>query len=68
MHQPSVKACQIAHPLARVLLTTTAMLSVAKEKDNVKNAKLVKKKRNSLAQIGKELGTSVFVDGKDVVD
>ena len=67
MHQPSVKACQIAHPLARVL-TTTAMLSVAKEKDNVKNAKLVKKKRNSLAQIGKELGTSVFVDGKDVVE
>jgi hypothetical protein len=48
MHQPSVKACQIAHPLARVL-TTTAMLSVAKQKDNLKDAKLVKKKRNALA-------------------
>jgi hypothetical protein len=44
------------------------MLSVAKQKDNVKNDKLVKKKRNVLAQIGKELGTSVIVDGKDVVD
>ena len=48
MHQPSVKACQIAYPLARVL-TTAAMLSVAKQKDNVKNEKLVKKKRNALA-------------------
>jgi hypothetical protein len=67
MHQPSVKACQIAHPLARVL-TTTAMLSVAKQKDNLKDAKLVKKKRNALAHIGKDLGTSVFVDGKDVVE
>ena len=67
MHQPSVKACQIAHPRARVL-TTAAMLSVAKQKDNVKNDKLVKKKRNVLAQIGKELGTSVIVDGKDVVE
>jgi hypothetical protein len=44
------------------------MLSVAKQKDNVKNAKLAKKKMNSIAQIGKELGTSVIVDGKDVVE
>ncbi len=44
------------------------MLNVAKQKDNLKDAKLIKKKKNALAQIGKELGTSVIVDGKDVVE
>ena len=34
MHQPSVKPIKILHPMARVL-TTSAMLSVATEKDNV---------------------------------
>jgi hypothetical protein len=66
MHKQSVKPCQIPHPLARVF-TTTAMLNVTVQKDNVKDVKIVKKNA-TLWLKGEELGTAVIVDGKDVVE
>jgi hypothetical protein len=66
MHQRGVKPCSIEQPLARVL-TTTAMLNVAVQKDIVSLARTTKMKRNVIAKIGKELGSAVFVDGTDVV-
>ena len=66
MHQRGVKPCAIEQPLARVL-TTKAMLNVAIQKDIVSLARTTKMKRNVIAKIGKELGSTVFVDGTDVV-
>jgi hypothetical protein len=66
MHQRVVRPCKIANPKALVC-TTAANLIVAQEKDARKNASTTKRKMTSLANIGKELGKVVNVDGVDLV-
>jgi hypothetical protein len=66
MHQRVVRPCKIANPKALVC-TTAANLVVAQEKDARKNESTTKRKMTSLANIGKELGKVVNVDGVDLV-
>ena len=66
MHQRVVRPCKIANPNALVC-TTASNLVAAQEKDERKNASTTKRKLNCLANIGKELGKVVNVDGVDLV-
>jgi hypothetical protein len=60
-----VRPCKIANSNALVC-TTAANLVAAQEKDARKDASTMKRKTNSLANIGKELGKIVNVDGVDL--
>jgi hypothetical protein len=66
MHQRDVRPCKIAKPTAQVL-TTAVNLQAAKDKDARKNVKTTKKKMTALANIGKELGKVINIDGVDLI-
>jgi hypothetical protein len=66
MHQPDTRPCKIAQPCARIL-TTDANVLVAQRKDATKMARTTTKKMKALADIGKELGKVINVDGIDLV-
>ena len=66
MHQRAVRPCKIANPNALVC-TTASNLIAAQEKDARKDASTTKRKLNCLANIGKELGKVVNVDGVDLL-
>ena len=66
MHQRDVRPCKIAKPTAQVL-TTSANLDAAKAKDARKSVNATKKKMTALANIGKELGKVINLDGVELV-
>jgi hypothetical protein len=66
MHQRDVRPCKIAKPTAQVL-TTAVNLQAAKNKDARKNLKTTQKKMTALANIGKELGKVINIDGVDLI-
>jgi hypothetical protein len=66
MHQPDTRPCKIAQPCARVL-TTHANVLIAEAKDATKKIRTTTKKMKALADIGKELGKVINVDGIDLV-
>jgi hypothetical protein len=66
MHQRDVRPCKIAKPTAQVL-TTAVNLQAAKDKDARKSVKTTKKKMTALANIGKEPGKVINIDGVDLI-